>query len=329
MKKHLYIIGNGFDLHHGINSSYGNFQEWLTETNPTLIDNINEVYGYCDADWWSDFENQLASLDAIRYGREIAFENQPDLVSDHCDRTWNDAEIAVKQQLEELYWDLRKCFHEWIMQLNTPLELKKIKLIISDAVFLNFNYTKTLENLYGIKSHNILHIHGCIDEDEDFILGHGKSYEELRRLNTPDLPEPPEDLSNEELSQFYEERTDDGHMLHEQLAEDAAIDGVASQKKPVENLIKKHEDFFNSLVGITYIHIYGMSLSDVDKPYLCHIASIVKHAHWEFSDYKGNDINKIKAFCKANNIRNYNIIDLNDIIDSNQLKIPFPPLPNL
>ena len=27
--KKLYIIGNGFDLHHKINSRYSNFQEWL------------------------------------------------------------------------------------------------------------------------------------------------------------------------------------------------------------------------------------------------------------------------------------------------------------
>ena len=54
-----------------------------------------------------------------------------------------------------------------ILSLNPPLESRKIDLITQDSVFINFNYTKTLENLYGINSHNILHIHGCVDEDED------------------------------------------------------------------------------------------------------------------------------------------------------------------
>ena len=67
MTKHLYIIGNGFDLHHGINSSYKNFQEWMHENNPDVIEKVDEIYGFCDEEWWSDFENQLASLDAIRY----------------------------------------------------------------------------------------------------------------------------------------------------------------------------------------------------------------------------------------------------------------------
>lgn len=326
MPKHLYIIGNGFDLHHEINSSYKDFQEWMYENNPDVIEKADEIYGVCDDEWWSDFENQLASLDTVRYSSEIAFENQPDLASDHCDRTWNDAQIEVENQLEELYSDLRKCFHEWIMQLKSPLESRKIDLIIPDSVFINFNYTKTLENLYGINQHNILHIHGCVDEDEDFILGHGKGYEELKSINTVDLPEPPEDLSAEELSEFYEEHASDGQMLHEQLAEDAAISGVASQRKPVEEIIKKHSQFFNTLAKITNIHVYGLSLSEIDVPYLQHISSIVGPAKWEFSDYKGTNSFKIKRFCDNNNIHNYNVIELESIIDTAQLKIPFPDL---
>lgn len=77
MVKHLYIIGNGFDLHHGINSSYKDFQEWMYENNPDVIEKADEIYGICDDEWWSDFENQLASLDTVRYSSEIAFENQP------------------------------------------------------------------------------------------------------------------------------------------------------------------------------------------------------------------------------------------------------------
>lgn len=48
MTKHLYIIGNGFDLHHGINSSYKNFQEWMHENNPDVIEKVDEIYGFCD-----------------------------------------------------------------------------------------------------------------------------------------------------------------------------------------------------------------------------------------------------------------------------------------
>lgn len=325
MDKYLYIIGNGFDLHHGINSSYKEFQEWMYENNPDIIEKVDEIYGICDNEWWSDFENQLASLDAIRYSSEIASENRPDLTSDHCDRMWTDAQVEVENQLEELYSELRKYFHEWIMQLIPPLASRKIKLITQDSIFINFNYTKTLENLYGINPHNILHLHGCVDEDEDFVLGHGKSYEELDSLNTEELPVPPEDLDEYELSQFYEEQSN-SYEFHEQLARQAAISGVASQRKPVNDIIKKNESFFNSLFDISNIHVYGLSLSEVDIPYLKHILSIASSAKWEFSDYNGLNHDKINCFCKTNNIHDYDIINLEDIIDAAQLKIPFPEL---
>lgn len=48
MPKHLYIIGNGFDLHHEINSSYKDFQEWMYENNPDVIEKADEIYGVCD-----------------------------------------------------------------------------------------------------------------------------------------------------------------------------------------------------------------------------------------------------------------------------------------
>lgn len=46
MVKHLYIIGNGFDLHHGINSSYKDFQEWMYENNPDVIEKPMRFMGF-------------------------------------------------------------------------------------------------------------------------------------------------------------------------------------------------------------------------------------------------------------------------------------------
>ena len=50
MENHLYIIGNGFDSHHGINSSYRNFRNWLYENEPTIIQDMHDV-GHKDNDW--------------------------------------------------------------------------------------------------------------------------------------------------------------------------------------------------------------------------------------------------------------------------------------
>lgn len=43
--KTLHIIGNGFDLHHGLKTSYGDFRNWLENNDSGLLTNINFYYG--------------------------------------------------------------------------------------------------------------------------------------------------------------------------------------------------------------------------------------------------------------------------------------------
>ena len=43
--KIVFIIGNGFDLHHDINSSYANFCHWLQENDWDTLEQIEEIYG--------------------------------------------------------------------------------------------------------------------------------------------------------------------------------------------------------------------------------------------------------------------------------------------
>ena len=50
--KNLYIIGNGFDCHHGINSSYSAYRQWLEENEPELYERLREFY-YVDDDEWA------------------------------------------------------------------------------------------------------------------------------------------------------------------------------------------------------------------------------------------------------------------------------------
>ena len=43
----LYVIGNGFDLHHGLPCSYSDFEVWLQENRPNVYRNMNRIYGEC------------------------------------------------------------------------------------------------------------------------------------------------------------------------------------------------------------------------------------------------------------------------------------------
>lgn len=57
--KNLYIIGNGFDCHHGINSSYSAYRQWLEENEPELYERLREFYYVDDDEWWWQFEVNL------------------------------------------------------------------------------------------------------------------------------------------------------------------------------------------------------------------------------------------------------------------------------
>jgi hypothetical protein len=54
----LYIIGNGFDIQHGLKSRFRDFKEYLDSKAGNLAEKLEE---YFDGDaLWSDFEETLA-----------------------------------------------------------------------------------------------------------------------------------------------------------------------------------------------------------------------------------------------------------------------------
>ena len=311
---HLYVIGNGFDLHHNIRSSFRCFRCWLERFCPSVLEEVESIYACHDVHWWSNFENNLASLDAVKFATEIAFENQPDLSSEHCDRTWSDAQIEVENKLNNIYTSIRESFHEWIMQLNEPQDCKMIKIEQKDSIFLTFNYTKTLENMYHVPSSNILHIHGCIDDNEDFVLGHGKTYEDIEKMNSaPELSKVPDTLSDEEKELFYDEQAE---QFHEQLARIAAIAGVASQRKQVKSIIERNRAFFDRMKDVQYIHVFGFSFSEIDMPYLEEIVNVtgVENATWEISYYGDNDKPKVEKFITNQKLEKSKTMKLSELL---------------
>ena len=65
------------------------------------------------------------------------------------------------------------------------------------------------------------------------------------------------------------------------------------------------------------------AISDVDVPYIQYLALKFKDAQWQFSDFKNQNIQKINSFCESNEITDYRVINLEDIMQVHQLCIPF------
>lgn len=310
--KHLYIIANGFDIHHGRCTSYYDFYTWAQENHKEVIDSLEERIGSLDKEWWCDFENNLAQIDGFDISQQISFENQPNLLDDHVDRQWSDAQVYTEQLFEGVYNDIKHIFVLWIQNgIKKTNSTKLVELNANESFFINFNYTDTLENDYGISPTQILHIHGSI-YDNVFIIGHGKTMKEIESSNSP------KDDSSETIDVEYDDNYEDGLQFHEQLALDAAISGIASQKKPVDIILENNNEIFNSFTEVKDIHIYGFSFSAIDLPYLDKIIEVIDkdNVHWEVSDYYSRNKENIERFFSDRAIKNYAIISLDDILVS-------------
>ena len=56
----LYIIGNGFDIAHGILCRFSDFYTYLEENRYDVLEEMEQYYDiYKDSDLWSDFEREL------------------------------------------------------------------------------------------------------------------------------------------------------------------------------------------------------------------------------------------------------------------------------
>lgn len=297
--KNLVIIGNGFDIAHGMPTSYLDFRHYLCgkyDIDPDIEEQVtpipeptelpdggekydnNEVGSYlveeidiAGGDKWGDLETCL--------GREIFFYLRDELresdIDDKDNEIGNDADVNTQlvSHLIYVFDELRKLFNSWVHEELSllPAGYRKDPVIadairkLDDSLFLSFNYTYTLEKLYGVK--NVLHIHGTVDSDDDDILfGHN-----------------------------IEESVVDELFLHYYGVED--IDSIQTfLHKDTKVAIWSNGKFFKNIDSVTDIYSYGFSFSEPDKEYLDEIERHIDPARttWHLNEYDSANDEYIK-----------------------------------
>jgi len=87
---------------------------------------------------------------------------------------WSDPMNNVKRMTNDrinIIKGIKYYFEGWIESIEKEIENISPDLnLLENSLYLNFNYTSTLEKLYKIPSMNILHIHGC--HPDYYVLGH-------------------------------------------------------------------------------------------------------------------------------------------------------------
>lgn len=166
----LYICGNGFDIHHSLKTRYRDYKEFLDAKYPYLsreYENFPELYEY-DRPWNNieeslniDYEEMLDN--AIQY-------YYPDVSSD-SDSRWNDLDIDIEESTKFFYIFTGECFFEWIYSIDYSNAKKDVNLgLTTNDLYINFNYTDTIQKLYNVPDERVFHIHGAVNQVPTSIL---------------------------------------------------------------------------------------------------------------------------------------------------------------
>ncbi|WP_183580366.1 bacteriophage abortive infection AbiH family protein [Mucilaginibacter sp. X5P1] len=265
MKK-LYIIGNGFDIYHGMKTTYADFHQYLSQYNVDLEIKLENYFNFkTDPNYlWTDFENDLSSFD---YRSLFNDSNNIDVLSDSFKLSeCYGLEDDINEQTEELIQNIKDDFHSWIEGIEYPLSGNTNTIYFDpDAIFLNFNYTDTLEELYNIPKNNILYIHNnANDLSGELIFGHSQNAE-----------------SDPEMDEFDAEGNSNRTMFTD--SENASRTPFYAFQKNTTEIIDQHRQFFESLGSITQILVLGHSLGKVDWPYFIAVAKNIPQANWLIS----------------------------------------------
>ena len=266
----LYIIGNGFDIHHRINSRYSDFKDYLSNANYTLHNLIEEFIPVKEN--WADLEQALADLDVDSIMDSVSDFLVPYSAENWSDSYHHDYQLEIKNIIKSLSSGLKDEFTSWISQLNIPSPNNIINKLLSLDVtgrYLTFNYTATLHVIYDIPEKNTLFIHGEVrNESSELILGHAWNPVDIPSSNTAIDPDNIEDIrfteGKESINKFF-----------------------GATFKPTRKIIENNSDFFRSLRDISNIFILGHSLSQIDIEYFQAITKFINRSsvEWKISYY--------------------------------------------
>lgn len=275
MDNSLYIIGNGFDLAHGMKTHYSDFKIFC-EKRPSLYKELQKFYGDFlnreGINWWYQFEKNLGILD---YEHFLCSEN---------------AVLAPNHLFTFLINHIRIPFAKSLKQVHIA-DVCKFNLD-TEARYFTFNYTDVLEQLYHIPSSNICHIHGRLNipaDSNNLIVGHNYSEKVLFK---------------DYLYRYSQSTGLDWDLVYQLLVK------AAEGGKGVERIIDQNIEYFYSLSSVDMIICIGFSFNDFDIPYLKKFFESNRNQtelHWQVYYYERDDVIRIREQLSSIGVDSCNI----------------------
>lgn len=252
----LVILGNGFDIWHNLPTSYWYFYNQYSDS---LEEHTNYFTDFCSSDMeWANFEESLGSFEPDSFHGNAAWQPSLGEMADKPSLLYGfQDEIASKK--DDLVGDIKNTFKEWVRSIDVSKASKLIDLPESFK-FISFNYTTTLQSIYGILENNILHIHGKVRGN--IVFGHGKKTS--KAVQGTDEP-------------WFEESQRDASSVS------------ALFHKPVAEILEHHKPQIVGYGDVTEIIVIGHSINDIDIPYFKCILNAYPDAEWKNYNHKDLD----------------------------------------
>lgn len=283
-ERQFWIIGNGFDLNHGLETKYSDFKQYLLEYDSIFIDMLES-----GSIFWSSFEESLAYLDfddlLTPYRDDYELYDNVGISSHNMIETLS----SVREVLSRLNQNL----FDWINTISYD-EVKRnedfVRVLSNNSHFLNFNYTSTLEYVYAITPDRICHIHGSVFEDTLLIMGHNQELKETnvdrRFLSAFCILEPvASDFSIDDVNELEDEK----NKIHNDL------------RKNTSDILLHHQTFFDILQEIDSVYSYGFSYGVSDEVYIQYIINLlntrsdINNITWHIQNHNLESTNRITS----------------------------------
>lgn len=288
----LYIIGNGFDLAHDLSTSFSSFRKFMEKVSRDSVDRWSKIINIKLDENWNNLEESFQYVD-YEYISELC----STFLHSYNEENWSESYHHDYQNEISKYLDLiiNSDFYlrNW---LNNVYKKSSKKFILEkDSLYLTFNYTNVLEDVYRIEKNNICHIHGDINSNDKLILGHANPRILLEMENI-----------------FYDDdvRIIEGTQIFNNSKQDSYKDS--------ESLINENIDFFEKCKSINTIYIIGHSVKamyDVDFKYYKKITSLININEVVINVvvYNNLDIEEYEKFLRDLGFKNINFLTYDDI----------------
>lgn len=282
MFEKLYLIGNGFDLYHGLKTSYSHFCSFVKNEDSEVHRRVERFLSVEEN--WSDLEDALSTLDVDDVVEDASQFLMPYGADNWSDSGHHDYQYEIEQTVEALSSRLLDLLIQWIGEVTLPLpdEIKDIELPLDkDSQIMNFNYTLILQKAYGHDFEKIFHVHGNVLGNPCLpILGHSWNPDELT----------PKYLSYSDEN--MDSRVIEGNQILKPYFE--------STFKPTDSIIEENQAWFERLRQTKSIYVWGHSLSEVDAAYFYEIFRHINtdKVFWYISHHKPESVASQKAFMK-------------------------------